>query len=263
MTPTQTRIDSKLNNVKARGEKALALFLTAGFPELHSTVGLVLELEKAGADIIELGMPFSDPLADGPIIQQSSAVALKNGVSLLSILSDVIRIRKESDIPIVLMGYLNPILRYGAERFFREAKDVGIDGVILPEVPLEETGQFRGFLTSSGLSNILLVAPTSSDERVRMIDAASSGFLYCVSTTGVTGTHGKAPLSSYIRRVKANASKNPVLVGFGISTSKEAGIIARACDGIIVGSALMKRIMRGTQDTRFRAWVAEFKNVLR
>lgn len=262
MTLSVTRIDEKLAGVRAKGEKALTLFLTAGFPELHSTPELVSELEKAGADIIELGMPFSDPLADGPIIQQSSAIALKNGVTLRTILSEVKKIRKSSEIPIVLMGYLNPILRYGAEKFFTDARAAGVDGVIFPELPKEETGRFSQMLSGNGLSNILLVAPTTAPDRIEAIDRASSGFLYCVSTTGVTGTHGQTPPQEYIRRVKNHAKKNPVLVGFGITSSKDARTVARDCDGVIVGSALIKRIMRG-KDKRFREWVAEFKNVLR
>lgn len=262
MTQLTTRIDEKLADVKAQKEKALTLFLTAGFPELHSTPDLVLELEHAGADIIELGMPFSDPLADGPVIQQSSAIALKNGTTLNSILLDVKTIRKTSEVPIVLMGYVNPILRYGAEKFFANAHAAGVDGIILPEVPKEEAPRFSEMIRASKLSNILLVAPTTSDARIEEIDQESSGFLYCVSTTGVTGTHGQAPAQEYIRRVKTHAKKNPVLVGFGISTPKDARAIAHDCDGVIVGSALIKRIMRG-RDKRFHDWVAEFKNVLR
>jgi tryptophan synthase alpha chain len=207
-------------------------------------------------------MPFSDPLADGPIIQQSSAIALKNGATLNTIFSDVKTIRKRSEIPIVLMGYLNPILRYGVERFFRMAKEVGVDGMILPEVPKEEAAPFNSLIRGNGLSNILLVAPTTSDARIEEIDALSSGFLYCVATTGVTGAERKTASREYVRRAKAHAKKNPVLVGFGISTSKDARATARDCDGVIVGSALIKRIMRG-RDKRFRDWVAEFKNVLR
>jgi tryptophan synthase alpha chain len=257
-----TRIDERLAEVLAKGERALTLFLTAGFPELTSTPDLVLELEDAGADIIELGMPFSDPLADGPVIQESSAIALRNGASLNTILGDVREIRKRSQIPIVLMGYLNPIMRYGTERFFQDAHAAGVDGIILPEVPKEELDQFGGIIRGNNLSNILLVAPTSSNERIEEIDKLSSGFLYCVSTTGVTGRGSQVPASGYIKRVKAHAKRNPVLVGFGISTSKEARQFARECDGVIVGSALIKRIMRG-RDKRFRDWVAEFKNVLR
>ncbi len=256
------RIVDKLADIKAEGGKALTLFLTAGFPELHSTPELVLELERAGADIIELGMPFSDPLADGPIIQQSSAIALKNGATLDTILSDVKKIRASSNIPIVLMGYVNPILKHGAERFFNSAREAGVDGVILPEVPKEEAERFSHVIEGNQLANILLVAPTTSDERVEEIDKASSGFLYCVSTTGVTGAGGQTPALDYIRRVKHHAKKNPVLVGFGISSSKEARRYAKEADGVIVGSALIKRIMRG-RDNRFADWVAEFKNVMR
>ncbi len=262
MSYSETRLDGTFADLRSKGEKALALFLTAGFPEPHDTSELVVELEKAGADIIELGMPFSDPLADGPVIQQSSAIALKNGTTLKSILSDVRQIRKKSEIPIVLMGYLNPILRYGTEKFFADAQSSGVDGMVLPEVPKEEAEPFNEIIRASGLSNILLVAPTTDSERIEAIDDLSSGFLYCVSTTGITGADGHAPSQEYIQRVKRHAKNNPVLVGFGITTSKDARSAARYCDGVIVGSALIKRIQRG-RDKRFGDWVAEFKNVLR
>ncbi len=262
MSSSSTRIGDVIANVRSKGEKVLTLFLTAGFPEADSTPQLVFELEKAGADIIELGMPFSDPLADGPVIQQSSAVSLRNGTTLSSIISNIKQIRKQSDIPIVLMGYLNPILRYGMEKFFRDAKAAGVDGVILPEVPKEEVEEFKEMIEHHGIANILLVAPTSSSERIEAIDKLSSGFLYCVSTMGTTGAKSEGPPQEYIRRVKEHAKKNPVLVGFGIATSKDARAAARYCDGVIVGSALIKRIQRG-RDKRFGEWVAEFKNVLR
>lgn len=257
-----TRIDDVIANVRSKGEKVLTLFLTAGFPTIDSTPNLVFELEKAGADLIELGMPFSDPLADGPVIQHSSEVALRNGATLQSILSDVKQIRKKSEIPIVLMGYLNPILRYGTDKFFRNARTAGVDGIILPEVPKEEVEQFREMIEHNGLSNILLVAPTSPSQRIEEIDSLSSGFLYCVSTTGITGAKSQAPAHEYVQRVKSHAKKNPVLVGFGIATSKDARSAARYCDGVIVGSALIKRIQR-CRDKRFGDWVSEFKNVLR
>lgn len=257
------RLDKKLTHLHNKGEKALALFLTAGFPKLNSTVRLALELENAGADIIELGMPFSDPLADGPVIQQCSGVALKNGVTLGKILSNVKEIRKHSAIPIVLMGYLNPIMQYGIDRFFSDAAESCVDGVIFPELPLEEASRVKSVLSKNQLAQIMLVTPTSSAERIRKIDAASSGFLYCVSMTGVTGMKGKQADADYIKHVKRNARKNPVLVGFGISSPKEAHAYSRQSDGVIVGSALLKRICGGETTPGIMRWITHMKQSLK
>ncbi len=256
------RLEETITVLRGRREKALALFLTAGFPKLSSTVSLVLELEKAGADIIELGMPFSDPLADGPVIQHSSGVALKNGMTLARILSDVKAIRKHSTIPIVLMGYLNPIMQFGMDKFFARAAWAGVDGVILPEIPLEESSRVKAVLAKNKLAQIMLVTPTSSAGRIRMIDAASGGFLYCVSMTGVTGIKRKEAGTAYIKRVKRNAKRNPVLVGFGISSPKEARTFSRHSDGVIVGSALLKRIDGNESIEKSMEWVKQIKESL-
>jgi len=254
------RISAKLEAMRAEGHKALALFLTAGIPRLDSTVELVSGLERAGTDLIEIGMPFSDPLADGAAIQQSSALALKNGVTLGRILSDVREIRKRSSIPIVLMGYLNPVFAYGTQRFFTDASAAGVDGVIFPELPLEESGRFAGEISRHKLSHIMLVAPTTPPERIRSIDAASSGFLYCVSTTGVTGA-SKAASREYLARVKAIA-KNPVLVGFGITGPDDAREASRSTDGVIIGSALIRRILASDPRESIYAWVRTVKEAL-
>ncbi|HUI63555.1 MAG TPA: tryptophan synthase subunit alpha [Bacteroidota bacterium] len=258
---TTSRIAAKLEAVRAEGQKALALFLTAGIPRLDSTVALASGLERAGMDLIEIGMPFSDPLADGPAIQQSSALALKNGVNLGRILADVREIRKRSSIPIVLMGYLNPVFAYGIERFFTDAAGVGVDGLIFPELPLEESGRFAHEFSRQKLSHIMLVAPTTPPERIQSIDASSSGFLYCVSTTGVTGA-SKAASQEYLARVKACA-KNPVLVGFGISGPDDAREAARNTDGVIIGSALIRRILAGDPLESIYSWVGGIKEALR
>jgi tryptophan synthase alpha chain len=256
------RITEKLQSLSARKEKALVCFLTAGFPTIDATVPLVLEIEKGGADIIELGMPFSDPLADGPVIQHSSQVALSQGITLDKILSHVKTIRQSSEIPLVLMGYLNPILAYGVEKFFNLAAKAGVDGVILPELPFEESNRYRSILDSAGLANILLVTPTTPSERIVLIDRASSGFLYCVSSTGVTGSANKSLSGSYITVVKNNAKRNPVLVGFGIKTPADARRIAHLADGVIVGSALVQRIAREDSPKEIGAWVRELKEAL-
>jgi tryptophan synthase alpha chain len=256
------RITKKLQSLSARKEKALACFLTAGFPTIGATVPFVSEIEKSGADIIELGMSFSDPLAEGPVIQHSSQVALNQGITLDKVLSSVKTIRQSSEIPVVLMGYLNPILAYGAERFFKAAARVGVDGVILPELPFEESGRFKSMFENSGLANIILVTPTTPLRRIAQIDHASEGFLYCVSTTGVTGSAARTNNSKYISNVKKAARKNPVLVGFGIKTPADAQRIAHYADGVIVGSALVQRIARGDSPRKIGAWVRQLKEAM-
>ncbi len=256
------RITEKLKYLTDRKEKALVCFVTAGFPALEATVSLVREIEKGGADIIELGMPFSDPLADGPVIQASSQQAIKNGITLNHILEYVRAIRKHSDIPLVLMGYLNPIIHYGVERFFADAAKDGVDGVILPEVPLEESDRYLSITRKYHLADILLVSPATPDKRIREIDKATSGFLYCVSTTGVTGRSNVGDIKSYVKRVKHNTKKNPVLVGFGIKTPADARLIAQYSDGVIVGSALIQRIVKKNSVKEISGWVRRLKEAL-
>jgi len=256
------RLTALLSSHRERGKKALGMFLTAGFPEADSTPGLVRSLEEAGADFIEIGMPFSDPLADGPVIQESSAAALKNGVTIPRILDVVREIRKSSAIPLVLMGYVNPILAYGAGRFFTDAASAGVDGVILPELPLEESVRFRSDTARNGLDYILLVAPTTPDDRLRAIDDASRGFLYCVSTTGVTGSAAKGTPDQFLARVRKHAVRNPLLVGFGISTADGARHAAGLSDGVIIGSALIRRIAQGETAPALSGWVRSIRDAL-
>ena len=256
------RLTTVLSSLRERRKKALALFLTAGYPAADSTPELVLSLARAGADIIEIGMPFSDPLADGPVIQQSSAIALKNGVTIAGIFDGIRTIRKVSSVPLVLMGYINPILTYGSDRFFRDAASSGVDGVILPELTLEESVRFKTGISTNGLSQILLVAPTTPADRIRAIDAASSGFLYCVSTTGVTGSAGEGTPDEFLARVKACAKKNPVLVGFGISTADGARHAALLSDGVIIGSALIRRLAEGDPMDSITEWVRSVREAL-
>jgi len=254
------RIHTSLAELAARKEKALAIFLTSGFPHLESTVGLAHELRDAGADLIELGMPFSDPLADGPVIQHSSSVALRNGVTLATIFRQVREIRGSSSIPIILMGYLNPVLRYGTEKFFCDARESGVDGLIFPELPLEESGRFKNLMETNRLANILLVAPTSSPARIKACDEASSGFLYCVSTTGVTGSSNSN--ADHIDRIRQYVSRNPLLVGFGIATPEDARSFSTHADGVIVGSALIKKLQSKTPLPELKQWVRSLKNAM-
>lgn len=257
-----SRIERRLHTLAQRGDKALAMFVTAGYPDLTSTIPNVQALVRGGADIIELGMPFSDPIADGPVIQESSHIALKNGITLKRILDDVAAIRKQSDVPLILMGYLNPLMAFGEERFFRCMAEAGADGIILPELPLEEIGRYSPFITRNGLSQILLVTPTTAADRITAIDGASNGFLYCVSTTGVTGGRSRAPVQEYLKRVKRQARKNAVLVGFGVSTPEDVHNYAQAADGVIIGSALIKRLGQGLEGEPLSAWVRGMKEAL-
>jgi len=257
------RIDAKFQNLRGRSEKALAVFVTAGFPHADATPTIVHALEDGGADIIELGMPFSDPLADGPVIQASSAAALANGATLESVLEDVRMIRSSSDVPVVLMGYLNPILSFGEDEFFREAAAAGVDGMILPEVSLEEFARFSDRLRTHDLSGILLVTPVTGSERIKAIDERSSGFLYCVSTTGVTGMPGSSSAGDYLKMVKGHVRKNPLMVGFGIATPDDAKRLCSSVDGVIVGSAFIRFLATSPSSEAIGGWAARFKGALR
>lgn len=257
------RIQKKLALLKERKEKALVLFLTAGYPSCDSTVSLVLQFAQAGADMIELGMPFSDPLADGPVIQASSQQAIKNGITLNRILKQVKDIRKQSDIPIILMGYLNPLLQYGEEKFFNDAMNAGVDGVILPEIPLEESDRYIAITRKYHLADILLVSPATTTDRIQQIDNVSSGFLYCVSTTGVTGRSNIGDIKGYVQRVKKAAIENPVLVGFGIQTPEDAKNIAKHADGVIIGSALLRKIKDGESTSSICQYIGAMHAVLK
>lgn len=243
-------------------EPVFSLFLTGGFPEKDATVDLVLRLEQAGADIIELGMPFSDPLADGPTIQYASDVAIRNGVGVPQVIGMVREIRKSSSIPLVLMGYINPVIRYGLEAFFKDAAEAGADGVILPDVPVEESEPIRALCQSHGLDLIFLVAPNTTDERMRVVDSLSSGFVYCVSVTGVTGARDGEDVNRSVERfkdrVKANITRNPVLVGFGIKSHEDAKQIASGLNGFIIGSAFIETIRSEYPGANWKEKVVQF-----
>lgn len=248
-------------------EKLMSLFITAGYPDLESTVDLVLGFEENGADIIELGIPFSDPLADGPTIQFSSDVAISKGISIDKILEMVVEIRKSSDIPIILMGYMNPILRYGVKKFCEKAAISGVDGLILPDIPVEESGLIENDAKTNNLPIIYLVAPNTSNERMQLADQKSGGFVYCVSVTGVTGARdGKEvsdSVSKFIERVKENVTINPVLVGFGIKSHQDAKSIASIADGFIVGSALIDTIRKSYPSDQWKKEVFSFVHSLK
>ena len=235
----------------------------AGDPTLADTEQLVPELEKAGADIIELGVPFSDPIADGPVIQQAADRALKSGTSLRKILAMVQRVRTKTQIPLVLMAYYNTIYAYG-ERFCAEAVEAGVDGLIVPDMPVEEAGGLKATATPLGLDLIFLLAPTSTPARRAMVARESHGFVYYVSLTGITGAklHDLGDVETNVARIK-HLSKVPVSVGFGVATPEDAARIARMADGVIVGSALVKRVGELTQNPTMMQQIVDFVRSLK
>lgn len=241
-----TRTSNRLTRLLlARKQNLLAIYYTAGFPQLDSTVTIARYLEQASADIIEIGMPFSDPIADGPVIQQSSAIALRNGMTIGRAIEQVRSIREQVSVPILLMGYFNPVLQYGLERFCREAAGAGVDGVVLPDLPLREyQREYRDNFVSNKLSAVFLIAPSTSDERIRQIDKASDGFVYAVSSAATTGTRNELPsdLDSYLSRLRSLELRNPWLVGFGISDWKSFRKVCEFGSGAIVGSAFVKML---------------------
>ncbi|MCD5390879.1 tryptophan synthase subunit alpha [candidate division NPL-UPA2 bacterium] len=237
------RIGERFEELGKKGEKAFIAFITAGDPDLATTRSLVLELERRGVDIIELGVPFSDSLADGPTIQAASERALKNKVSLKDVLALVKDLRRETEIPLALLTYYNPVYKCGLERFVKEAVEGGVDGVIVPDLPPEEGKELKDFAQKMGLDTIFLVAPTSTPERIKLVARYSSGFIYYVSLTGVTGVREELAetIKPTINRIRRSTGK-PIAVGFGISKPAQVREIASFADGVIVGSAIVRKV---------------------
>jgi tryptophan synthase alpha chain len=227
------------------GEKALIPFVTAGDPDLKSTLEILHVLDQSGADLIELGVPFSDPMADGPTIQRSSERALKHGTSLPQILRVVRRFRQDSEIPVVLFGYYNPFLRYGLRRLAEDARAAGADGILCVDLPPEESGELKRWSRARGLHNIFLLSPTSDNGRIRLVAREGGGFIYYVSLTGVTGARKRleSRLRTQVDRVRRYTSL-PVGVGFGVSTPQQAAWLASFADAVVVGSALIDAMAR-------------------
>ncbi len=240
------------------------MYYTAGFPTIKDTVTIAESLANAGADIIEIGIPYSDPVADGPTIQASNTVALKNGMRLSMLIEQVREIRKKVDIPIILMGYINPVLQYGIEKFAKDAAGAGVDGVILPDMPMDEyLEHYKKLFDSLNLSNTFLISPTTSEERIRKIDDVTDGFIYAVSASSITGAKGKFEKQQldYFDRIKNMKLRNPYLIGFGISNHDTFSIAAKYGAGAIVGSAFVD-LLKNSKDLKadITTFVKSLKN---
>lgn len=244
------RIERKFKELREKGRAALVTYITAGDPSIELTPDIVFRLEESGADIIELGVPFSDPMADGPAIQLASERALNSGTTLRGVLAAVRKIRERSEIPLILFGYYNPFFAYGLERLAADASEAGVDGILVVDLPPEEAGEFKVYADSNGLNLVFLLAPTSTAERIGMVAEHASGFVYLVSVTGVTGERPNFDysLEPIIGEIRKNI-RIPIGVGFGVSTPAQASKIAGLADAVIVGSALVRLIENNADDT--------------
>ncbi|PAB59496.1 tryptophan synthase subunit alpha [Anaeromicrobium sediminis] len=258
----KSRITKKFNRLREKDEKALIAYITSGDPNLDRTLNLVLQMEKAGADIIELGIPYSDPLADGPVIQRAAQRALKVGTNIDSIFPMVFKVREKTEIPLVFLVYFNSIYRYGIKRFLDKCKDSGVDGLIIPDLPLEERRELNEVMKDYPIDLIPLVAPTSED-RIRKIVSGAEGFVYCISSKGVTGTRDsfEVDLSNFINKVKKHTSI-PLAIGFGISNEETIKKLKGLCDGLIVGSAIIEKVEEGIKDDSVEDKVFNFVSEL-
>jgi tryptophan synthase alpha chain len=237
------RLDDTFGRLRARGERALVAYVMAGDPSLADTRRLVVEAERRGADVVELGVPFSDPLADGPVIQRAGTRALAAGTSLARVLELVATLRAEVRLPLVVFTYYNPVLAFGLKSFARTAVDAGADGVIVPDLPYEEADPLRAEAEPAGLDMIQLVAPTTPPARMKTLARVSRGFIYVVSLTGVTGERRTLPpgLDAQVRTLRLVTTK-PICVGFGVSTPEQAAAVGKLADGVAVGSAIVRTI---------------------
>ena len=259
-----SRIEERFRELAGRGERALICFLTAGDPDLATSEEIVLELAAAGVDAVEIGIPFSDPLADGPSIQASSWRALEQGVTPRAALDLVRRVRARTELPLVLMTYFNPVQRLGIRWFAQEAASAGADGVIMTDLPPEEAGEWKSAAAEAGLDTIFLLAPTSTDERIARVAAIGSGFIYCVSRTGVTGARNELPpdVRDLVGRIRA-ATPGPVAVGFGVSSPEQVREISKWADGAVVGSALVDLIAAKRDSPDLLVEVRNFASLLK
>lgn len=245
---TSTKINNRLTRLFEQKKSGLLnVYFTAGFPKLHDTLTIIKSLEKAGADLIEIGMPFSDPLADGPTIQESNQVALENGMSIKLLLEQLKDLRKEVQLPILLMGYLNPVMQYGIEKFCKEISALGIDGVILPDLPVQEyQEQYKSLFEQHHLSNVFLVTPQTSAQRLKQIDEDTQGFIYVVSTDSTTGNVKEITSAEpYFKKIQQAGLQNPTLIGFNVKDASSFRFACQYAQGAIIGSAFIKVLGNG------------------
>ena len=255
-----TRIQSLFDRLRSQKRSALIAYLTAGDPAPARTPALVAALERGGVDLIELGVPFSDPIADGPVIQRGSDRALKAGTTVAKVLEIAREIRKTSEIPLLLFTYLNPVLRYGLDRMARDAKAAGIDGCLLTDLSVEEASPYVAAMRSAGLDTVFLAAPTSTPARLKLVAEYSTGFVYLVSRTGVTGERASLSesLAPLIERMRAS-TKLPLAAGFGISTPDQASAAAKLADGVVVGSAIVRLIEQNAGENRLESFARQLR----
>lgn len=236
---------NRINQKLQEKENILSIYFSAGYPNLNDTAGIIEQLEKSGVDLIEIGLPFSDPLADGPTIQNSATEALKNGMSSQLLFKQIKDIRKTVQIPLIIMGYFNPIIQYGVEEFCKKCAEVGIDGLIIPDLPLEVyIEEYKALFEKYGLINVLLITPQTSDERIRLIDSVSEGFIYTVSSASVTGnsTGFGTKQEDYFKRIQNMNLRSPQLIGFGIHDKVTFDKASEFAKGGIIGSAFIKQL---------------------
>lgn len=257
------RIEKVFKKLKAQNKKAFIPYIMAGDPSLEKTGEIVLMFEECGADIVELGVPFTDPLADGPTIQRAAERALKNGVTLKKVIAIVKDLRQKTKIPLVLMTYYNPVFKYGEKRFIADAKDAGVDGVIIPDLPPDEAGEFTRLAKNAAIASIFLLAPTSTEDRIKKVARASTGFIYYVSITGITGAQLllDGSIEKSINGIHRITDK-PVAVGFGVSTPDEAKAVAGVSDGVVIGSAIVKKA-QGSLDKELRDFLLKLREAIK
>jgi len=254
---------NRLQNLfKNKANNLLSIYFTAGYPELNSTLAIAEALEKSGADFLEIGFPYSDPVADGPTIQHSSQKSLESGMTLHVLFEQLKDLRKTVSIPILLMGYVNPIVQYGVENFCKKAAEVGVDGVIVPDLPMYEyEAMYAQYFIDNNLSNIFLVTPQTTEDRIRKIDELSNAFIYLLSSSSITGgsLDVSTGIENYYRRIKAMELKNPIIIGFGISKKENFDKACEYANGAIVGSAFVKLLGQDDYLNKIPAFIKSIK----
>jgi tryptophan synthase alpha chain len=258
------KIDKTFKRLRGSKNKALIIYITGGYPNLNATKKLIQTLEKSGADLIEIGIPFSDPLADGPTIQRSSTNAISKGANIKSIINTVRSLKGKINIPLLFMTYFNPVLYYGLDRFIKDSTKAGIDGVIIPDLPPEESESIIKLSKKNKFSTVFLIAPTSTNDRIKLVSKRSTGFIYYVSLTGVTGARKHLPkdIKEHIKKIKKFTDK-PVCIGFGVSNREQAAKMSRIADGVIVGSAVIRIIENNIGNERYLKKVSKFTRSLK